>query len=95
MHNSEFSQRDEVRTGVVLGGSQVVDGSRREDRMRVGGCRMQALTREGRTCVQASLSSGPGHSHPGCPGTVSEEACAWRKASERVGTRDPPSTNRL
>lgn len=36
MHNSEFSQRDEVKTGVVLGDSQVVDGSRREDRMRVG-----------------------------------------------------------
>lgn len=41
MHDSEFSQRNEVRTGVVLGGSQVVDGSRREDRMRVSaGCRL-------------------------------------------------------
>lgn len=35
-HDSEFSQRNEVRTGVVLGGSQVVDGSRREDRIRLG-----------------------------------------------------------
>ena len=41
VHDSEFSQRNEVRAGVVLGGSQVVDGSRREDRMRVGaGCRL-------------------------------------------------------
>lgn len=36
VHDSEFSQRNEVRAGVVLGGSQVVDGSRREDRMRLG-----------------------------------------------------------
>ena len=36
VHESEFSKRDEVRAGALGEAFRVVDGSRREDKRRVG-----------------------------------------------------------
>ena len=63
MHDSEFSQRNEVRTGVVLGGSQVVDGGSLVSTLSLAS--LQA---------QASSDTVPGQPGWECPGPVLKDA---------------------